>query len=123
MAHIPPEMRVWRTDIRSGRQIYALLSNDVTRPSDDDPMIGVMESSVVAEDIVSTHNGALSKYGRRYPSVLGRALEKKPATDTEVYFQVNAGEREQLLQLTEWLINSPFRPLGIVQKLHGIIVG
>ncbi len=124
MSHqIPPELRVWRTDARRGRHIYALLSNDPTRPSEDDPLVGVMESAVVAEDIVSTHNGALAKFGKRYLTVLSNAEVQEPSSETEIYFKVSPGERQQLLELTEWLNNGPFRALAIVQKLHGVIVG
>ncbi|MGG6494669.1 UNVERIFIED_CONTAM: hypothetical protein NY603_17165, partial [Bacteroidetes bacterium 56_B9] len=111
---IPPEMRLWRTDSSKGRHIYALLSSDPTRPSDDDPLVGVMESAVVAEDIVSTHNGALAKYGRRYAQVLATAEVGKSTSESEVYFKISPGEREQLLALTEWLNSGPFRALAIV---------
>ena len=62
--------RLWRTDIRLGRNVYALLSNDVRRPSQQDPLIGTMESSEIAENVVDTHNRALMKYGRHYLKVL-----------------------------------------------------
>jgi hypothetical protein len=61
-----PDQRLWRTDFKRGRSIYALLSNDVTKPSPQDPLIGVMEFSDLAENIVDTHNRALTKYGRHY---------------------------------------------------------
>ncbi len=61
------ELRYWRTDLRLGRNIYALLSNDHDAPSDKDPLIGVMESTALAEDVVNSHNGLLARYGRRYP--------------------------------------------------------
>jgi hypothetical protein len=60
------DMRLWRTDLKTGRNIYVLLSNDPDSPSDADPIIGVMESSALAEDVVSSHNGLLHRYGRRY---------------------------------------------------------
>lgn len=60
------EMRYWRTDLQLGRNIYALLSNDPSVPSATDPLIGVMESSALAEDVVNSHNGLLALYGRRY---------------------------------------------------------
>jgi hypothetical protein len=63
--------RLWRTDIRLGRNIYALLTNDVRRPTPQDPLIGVMETSEIAENVVDTHNNALIKFGRHYK----RALE------------------------------------------------
>lgn len=65
-----PEQRFWRTDFKRGRGIYALVSNDVTKPSEYDPVIGVMENSELAETIVDTHNRALEKFGRNYLKVL-----------------------------------------------------
>lgn len=120
--HIPPEQRMWRTDER-GRAIYALITNDPRRPLAEDPMLGVMESSIVAEDVISTHNGALARYGRRYGRILAAAQDKEGAQQNEIYFQVSPGEKEQLLQLTEWLNSGPFRPLPFIQKLHRIITG
>jgi hypothetical protein len=61
-----PGERFWRTDFRLGRNIYVLLSNDITRPSGDDQLIGVMESSELAENVVDTHNRALKKFGPKY---------------------------------------------------------
>lgn len=61
-----PEQRFWRTDLRLGRNVYALVSNDPKSPSDDDPLIGVMESTVLAEDVVNSHNGLLARYGLKY---------------------------------------------------------
>lgn len=65
-----PEQRFWRTDFRLGRNIYALLSNDIAKPSSQDPLVGVMESSELAETVVDTHNKAMSKFGRHYLKVL-----------------------------------------------------
>jgi hypothetical protein len=65
-----PGTRLWRTDYRLGRNIYALLSNNVEKPSPLDPLVGVMESSELAENIVDTHNNALTKYGRHYLKAL-----------------------------------------------------
>lgn len=59
--------RFWRTDLRVGRSVYVLLSNDPDAPSEMDPLLGVMESSAVAEDVVNSHNGLLHRYGRKYP--------------------------------------------------------
>lgn len=120
--HIPPEQRMWRTD-KGGRAIYALISNDPRRPSDDDPMIGAMESSIVAQDVISTHNGALARYGRRYVNILAMAEQREDTQTSEVYFRVNAGEKEQLLGLMAWLNNGPFRPLGVVEKLNQVLEG
>lgn len=65
-----PGDRLWRTDLQLGRSIYALLSNDVEKTSSMDPLIGVMETSELAEDVVNTHNDAMKKFGRRYRKVL-----------------------------------------------------
>jgi hypothetical protein len=113
---------MWRTDER-GRAIYALLSNDPRKPSNDDPIIGTMESSIVAADVISTHNGALARYGRRYARVLAKAEEQEGAQMNEVYFQVSPGEKEQMLELTRWLNNGPFRPLGVIEKLQRVLSG
>ncbi len=71
------ERRYWRTDLDFfrnkkvvGRNIYVLLSNNPDRPSVTDPLIGTMESSGLAEDVVNSHNELLSRYGRRYPTSL-----------------------------------------------------
>lgn len=61
------ELRYWRTDLRLGRNVYALLSNDPDTPMSTDPLIGVMETTALAEDVVNSHNGLLTRYGRRYP--------------------------------------------------------
>lgn len=60
------DSRLWRTDLKTGRNLYVLLSNDPDNPSERDPIIGVMESSSLAEDVVHSHNGLLHRYGRRY---------------------------------------------------------
>lgn len=61
-----PEERMWRTDIKRGRGVYALVSNDVTQPSEYDPLVGVMETSELAENVVGVHNALLTLYGRQY---------------------------------------------------------
>ena len=61
-----PGERVWRTDFRVGRNIYALLSNNVEKPSTKDPLIGTMETSELAEMVVDTHNKVIAKFGRHY---------------------------------------------------------
>jgi hypothetical protein len=66
-----PGERLWRTDFRLGRNVYALLSNDVNRPSADDPLIGVMETSDLAETVVNLHNLALTKFGPKYLKRMG----------------------------------------------------
>jgi hypothetical protein len=60
------DSRLWRTDLKTGRNIYVLISNDPDNPSEMDPLLGVMESSALAEDVVHSHNGLLHRYGRRY---------------------------------------------------------
>ena len=65
-----PGDRLWRTDLKLGRNIYALLSNDVSKMSPQDPLIGVMETSELAEAVVDTHNLALQKFGRHYLKAL-----------------------------------------------------
>lgn len=65
-----PEERLWRTDLKRGRGIYALVSNDVRKPSEYDPLVGVMESSELAENVVDVHNAALTKFGRHYRKAL-----------------------------------------------------
>lgn len=61
-----PGDRLWRTDLKLGRNVYALVSNNPNHPSPLDPLVGVMESSELAENVVDTHNNALKKYGRHY---------------------------------------------------------
>lgn len=65
-----PNERLWRTDFRLGRSVYALISNDETHPSPNDPLIGTMETSELAENVVETHNLAMKKYGRHYRRAL-----------------------------------------------------
>jgi hypothetical protein len=71
------ELRFWRTDLNKGRNIYVLLSNDPNAPSNSDPLIGVMETTALTENVVNVHNDLLEKYGRRYPERL--ALVKPDA--------------------------------------------
>jgi hypothetical protein len=61
-----PEQRLWRTDFKRGRGIYALINNNVENPSEFDPLVGVMETSELAENVVDTHNRAITKFGRNY---------------------------------------------------------
>lgn len=68
-----PEEFYWRTDLRLGRNVYALLSNDLEKPSPNDPLLGTMASSVIAEDVVNSHNGLLERFGRRYPKRIAKA--------------------------------------------------
>lgn len=66
-----PSERLWRTDLKLGRNIYALLSNDLKRPSGQDELIGSMETSELAEIVVDTHNKVLQLYGRHFRKALG----------------------------------------------------
>lgn len=65
-----PSDRLWRTDFKLGRNIYALLSNDPKKPSQQDPLVGTMETSELAENVVDIHNFVIAKYGRHYLRVL-----------------------------------------------------
>jgi hypothetical protein len=42
--------------MKVGRTIYVLLSDDATRPSRDDLLIGVMDTRELAAEAVRTHN-------------------------------------------------------------------
>lgn len=65
------EFRRWRTDTdRHGREIFALVYNDVKKPSPHDPLVGTMESADLAELVVDVHNALIDKYGKRYLTVL-----------------------------------------------------
>lgn len=71
MGLIKPEDRFWRTDFhKTGRAIYALKSNNIELPSNDDPLLGVMETTQLAEDVVDLHNNAIKKYGRHFRRVM-----------------------------------------------------
>lgn len=66
-----PSVRYWRTDTgKLGREIYALLSNDETKSSPNDPLVGVMETSELAETVVDMHNRVLARFGNHYQRVL-----------------------------------------------------
>jgi hypothetical protein len=125
---INPEERLWRTDIRKGRAIYALMSNDPTRPSDDDTLIGVMESSIVAENVVSTHNGVLALYGRRYPQVLADAEINPPDQPQKEVFRFYRSELDQvehahLLAIMGWLHKGPLGSTPVVEKVYRALGG
>lgn len=69
-----PKNRLWRVGSGdSSNEIYALVYNDVTKPTRDDVLIGTMETSAIAEDVVDIHNLVLRKFGRHYPRVLRAA--------------------------------------------------
>jgi hypothetical protein len=63
-----PQNRLWRTGTRAdnAQEIFALFHNDVTKPTRSDPLIGVMETSALAEIVVETHNLVVQKFGRHY---------------------------------------------------------
>lgn len=66
-----PEARMWRTGSGTkGNEIHALLFNDVTRPSRNDPLIGSMDNSELADSIVEMHNLVLGKFGRHFLKAL-----------------------------------------------------
>lgn len=125
-----PEERLWRTDVNLGRNIYALISNDVTKPSHDDPLIGAMESPKTAEDVVNTHNGAMLTFGRRYPQILASAEINPPdklMNDEPVFklgqMELDKAEHSQLLTAITWLRNNPFTSISIVEKLYRTLGG
>jgi hypothetical protein len=94
--------RYWRTDIRRGRNVYACISNDPTQPSEDDPLVGTMETSEIAEDVVNTHNGALAQFGKRYRTVLSD-VDSGRADAGEVFFVLGREEKQGLMAITDWL--------------------
>lgn len=49
----------WRTGRKVGRTIYAQMG---PKPSDDDPLIGVMDSPLLAEDAVKNHNAQVPSW-------------------------------------------------------------
>lgn len=53
---VDPENRHWRTGRKVGRTIYALLSDDPQQPSDDDPLIGTMDTPALAAEAARAHN-------------------------------------------------------------------
>jgi len=52
-----PERQWWRTGRKVGRTIYAQLGDE---PSDDDLLIGVMDTKRLAEEACRAHNAALA---------------------------------------------------------------
>lgn len=122
-SQIPPETRLWRTDKGRGRNVYALLSNNVLLPHDDDPLVGIMESSAIAEDVVNTHNGVLALYGRRYPRVLHEAEQEPANPKGELYFKLGRGEHDQLLSIIGWLYKGPIGTHTVVEKLFRALGG
>lgn len=66
-----PENRLWRVGQgESGNEIYALVYNDVTRPTRNDVRLGVMETTDLADMVVNMHNQVLRKFGRHAASAL-----------------------------------------------------
>lgn len=51
----------WRVGRKVGRTIYAQLGD---APSDDDKLIGVMDTAMFAVDAVDAHNAALERVDR-----------------------------------------------------------
>jgi hypothetical protein len=52
------QWHTWRIGSKVGRTIHAQLGE---LPSDDDPLIGVMDTPQLAEEIVNSHNAALAR--------------------------------------------------------------
>lgn len=49
----------WRTGRKVGRTVYAQLGPE---PSDDDPLIGCMDTPEIAADAVDAHNQLLDRF-------------------------------------------------------------
>lgn len=47
----------WRMGRKVGRTIYAQIGPE---PSDDDPLVGVMDTRLLAADVVCSHNAVLA---------------------------------------------------------------
>jgi len=65
-----PEDRFWRTDTKTGRSVLALKTNDTDLPSEDDQILGVMESAKLADEVVALHNNAIRKFGRHFRRIM-----------------------------------------------------
>lgn len=50
---IDPENHLWRVGRKVGRTIYAMEGRE---PTDDDTLIGMMDTPVLAAEAVRTHN-------------------------------------------------------------------
>jgi len=122
MAHIPVESRFWRTDDQQGRKIYALMSNDPTRPHELDPYIGSMETANSAQDVVDTHNGVLTRFGRRYPETLFESLSRTAPAD-DIYIKATPQEKRDFLFILAWLVEGPMETYPIVQKMYTLLGG
>jgi hypothetical protein len=46
----------WRVGRKVGRTIYAIVSDDVNKPSDDDVLIGCLDTRECAAEAVRAHN-------------------------------------------------------------------
>jgi hypothetical protein len=55
---IPWQRGMWRVGRKVGRTIYAQLGDE---PSDDDVLIGMMDTPALAKDAVESHNQALKR--------------------------------------------------------------
>ena len=56
-----PQNSPWRVGRKVGRTIYALVGGE---PSDEDELIGVMDSIAVASTAVEAHNATLSPWSK-----------------------------------------------------------
>lgn len=53
---VDPENHRWRTGRKVGRTIYALISDDAGLVSEEDPLVGVMDTPALAAEAVRAHN-------------------------------------------------------------------
>jgi hypothetical protein len=51
----------WRTGRKVGRTIYAVVGE---QPSDDDKLIGLMDTAEIADEVVRAHNACLERSQR-----------------------------------------------------------
>jgi hypothetical protein len=70
----------WRVGRKVGRTIYAAPFPD--RPSEHDPLVGMMDTPELAEAAVRAHNDALEARGERHPWQLGCATCQHEAETT-----------------------------------------
>lgn len=64
-AGLYPLQNHWRVGRKGGRTIYAQIGPE---PSDDDVLIGVMDTRSIAQEAVSAHNRVLDGRPPRMPS-------------------------------------------------------
>lgn len=48
----------WRAGRKTGRVLYAQLGAE---PSDEDPLIGIMDTPALADAAVTAHNGSIAR--------------------------------------------------------------